>query len=111
MSLRVVALCAATFAVASFVIPADVAHARKQCRPGGHLHHATSDPMVSKRDAMRNAKSAWFNFTALEYGNRWARFKNARLKRASCHNGQDGWICSIEGNPCKGRLRRTARRK
>lgn len=108
MFLRRSGAVATAFSVAILLLTT-TAHAKK-CRPAGHLHHGQSSGQPSEEDARRDAIASWASFTALEYGNRWASFRNARYKKVSCYNREAGWTCNVEGNPCMSRRRRSARK-
>lgn len=96
--------------IAATVLLAPTEASAKKCRPGGHLHHGTADGMASKSDAKRSAIQSWASFTDLEYGRGWSNFKNARYRKVSCFNREAGWTCNVEANPCRGRVRRSARK-
>ncbi|MGI9406683.1 MAG: hypothetical protein ACR2O4_09965 [Hyphomicrobiaceae bacterium] len=112
--MRIVPAClgVALFAASLLTITTTDADAgsRKNCRPGGHLHHGVSDSKPTKQSARQSAIEAWSNFTEFEYGAGWGNFKNARYKSVSCFQKEAGWACSVEGNPCKAGRTRSAKK-
>ncbi|MEO0618256.1 MAG: hypothetical protein AAFZ01_03150, partial [Pseudomonadota bacterium] len=92
---------AAAAVFAALMVVAPQSSEARQCRPGNHMHHGTSDGMPTKADAKRSAIQSWNSFPEFEYGRHWAHFRNARLKKVSCFNRDAGWACAVEGNPCR----------
>jgi hypothetical protein len=68
-----------------------------------HWHYGSSGVQRSKRAAQRAAMRSWQDFTALEYGGHWARYRRAASRRISCSRSGGGWSCDVEARPCKSR--------
>jgi hypothetical protein len=55
----------------------------------------------TKSSAQKAAIRSWIDFTALEYGSRWASFANAASKKTSYTKESSGWSATVEGRPCR----------
>jgi hypothetical protein len=114
MGLKVaLGLVVAATAVASVGVPAVFAdetglasiHAWR--REGGricmsdHWHFGSSGVQYSKRAAQRAAIRSWQDFTDLEYGSTWARYRRAAGRKMTCSPAVRGWSCDVQARPCK----------
>lgn len=64
--------------------------------------HSGNGSGRSKRAAKRAAVRSWQNFTAMEYGTDWARFRRARSKALRCsRTGRRSFDCTVEARPCR----------
>jgi len=66
-----------------------------------HWHYGSSSGQRSKRAAERDAIRTWQNFTALEYGSDWARWRRSGSRKMGCSRSSSGWGCNIEARPCR----------
>jgi hypothetical protein len=66
-----------------------------------HWHYGSSGAQRSKRAAQRAAIRSWQDFTNLEYGSDWARFRRAASRKMGCSRSAAGWNCDAEGRPCR----------
>ena len=66
-----------------------------------HFHAGNSGGHASRRDAERAAIRSWEDFTGLEYGSAWSRFKIAVGKSMQCSKLAGSWGCSVEARPCR----------
>jgi hypothetical protein len=65
-----------------------------------HFHDGSgSGP--TRPAAMRAAMRAWSDFTAFEYGGRWASYGAAASKRMGCSGGPGNYSCSTSARPCR----------
>jgi len=55
----------------------------------------------TKAAAQKDAIRSWIDFTALEYGARWASFARAASKKTSYTKESSGWSATVEGRPCR----------
>ncbi|MGI9406684.1 MAG: hypothetical protein ACR2O4_09970 [Hyphomicrobiaceae bacterium] len=111
MRSRIRSLSAASimFAVATaYSVSAD-ARVSKYCQGDRHMHYGSGGG-PSKKAARRAAIQSWADFTAFEYGNAFANYRNARFKRIACSRSSSGWSCDVEANPCRV-ARTTAKRR
>ena len=65
-----------------------------------HSHDASGSG-ANRRQAEAAAIRGWIDFTALEYGNAWARYNLAVGKSMRCDGGGASWSCSLEATPCR----------
>ena len=75
-------------------------------RSGGRVclldhYHDGSGSGPTRAAAMRAAMAAWSDFTAFEYGGRWASYGAAASKRMSCSGGRGNYSCSTSARPCR----------
>jgi hypothetical protein len=54
----------------------------------------------TKAQAQAAAVRAWSDFTAWEYGRRWARWQVSASKSGSCSAGGGSISCSVSSRPC-----------
>jgi len=54
----------------------------------------------TKAQAQAAAIRAWVDFTAWEYGTRWARWQNSVSKSANCSGGRGNVSCNVSSRPC-----------
>jgi hypothetical protein len=54
----------------------------------------------SKAQAQAAAVRAWADFTAWEYGRRWARWPLSASKSESCSGGSGTISCHVSSRPC-----------
>src|SRR5262245_8163593 len=54
----------------------------------------------TKAQAQAAAVRAWANFTAWEYGRRWARWPVSASKSESCSGSGGSFSCNISSRPC-----------
>ncbi len=66
-----------------------------------HWHYGSSGAQRSRRTARRAAIRSWQDFTALEYGSNWARFRRAASRKMGCSRSAAGWNCDVEARPCR----------
>ena len=65
-----------------------------------HFHDGSgSGPTVAA--AQRAAIRAWIDFTAWEYGGRWASYGASISKRMGCSGGPGNYSCSTSARPCR----------
>ena len=68
----------------------------------GHKHHGTSNSAPTRAHALASAAQHWNSFTALEYGDEWADFRNAHTPEVHCRqSGHAAWRCDITASPCR----------
>lgn len=67
----------------------------------GHFHYGQADSDKSKDAAERQAIVNWANFVALEYGTDWWSWKLAADRSTKCVRNNTGYLCSVEGRPCR----------
>ena len=73
----------------------------------GHMHHGSGHAWGTREQALAAAAKSWGSFTALEYGNAWAEFRQANNPDVSCWSspglgqGPLHWTCSISASPCQ----------
>ena len=84
-------------------IPADAARRKGKVCMTDHFHYGSSSGHRNKKIARTEAIASWAGFTAFEYGNAWASFRNARSKSVRCQRSDSGWACNIEAVPCRRR--------
>lgn len=75
---------------------------RKTCFTD-HTHTGNSSGHRTQRQALKAAIEDWQGFTAFEYGTDWAYFRRANARMKSCSKDSQGWGCTVEGRPCRGR--------
>ncbi len=51
--------------------------------------------------AALNAVGGWSDFTAAEYGFRWARFALAENQSVECSHFRGRWTCTARARPCR----------
>lgn len=66
-----------------------------------HFHYGSSSGQASKKAAMAAAVRSWIQFTDFEYGSRWASWKRASGKTASCTGASGSWGCDLSARPCR----------
>lgn len=66
-----------------------------------HWHFGSSGARRSRREAQWAAVRSWQEFTDLEYGSNWARYRRAAGRRMSCSRSSAGWSCDVEARPCR----------
>jgi len=66
-----------------------------------HWHYGSSGAHRSRRAAKRAAIRSWQDFTDLEYGSTWARYRRAASRRMRCARSGAGWNCDVEARPCR----------
>jgi hypothetical protein len=71
---------------------------RKTCM-ADHFHDGQGTG-PTKAQARAAAVQAWVDFTAWEYGNRWARWQNSISKSESCSGSRGAISCSVSSRPC-----------
>src|SRR5262249_25123651 len=54
----------------------------------------------TKAQAQAAAIRAWIDFTAWEYGRRWARWQLSLSKSASCSGSRGNVSCNVSSRPC-----------
>jgi hypothetical protein len=54
----------------------------------------------SKAQAQSAAVRAWTDFTAWEYGRRWARWQLSASKSESCSGSSGNISCNVSSRPC-----------
>jgi len=54
----------------------------------------------TKAQAQAAPVRTWSDFTAWEYGRRWARWQASASKSASCSGGGGSISCSVSSRPC-----------
>jgi hypothetical protein len=64
-------------------------------------YHDGSGSGPTRAAAMRAAIGAWSDFTAFEYGGRWASYGAAASKRMGCSGGPGNFSCSTSARPCR----------
>ena len=65
-----------------------------------HYHDgAGSGP--TRNAAQRAAVNAWIDFTAWEYGSRWASFGASVSKRITCSGSAGSFSCNVSSRPCR----------
>jgi hypothetical protein len=65
-----------------------------------HFHDGSgSGP--TRAAAQRAAIQAWIDFTAWEYGGRWASYAASVSKRMGCSGGAGNYSCSVSSRPCR----------
>jgi hypothetical protein len=55
---------------------------------------------ATKAQAQAAAQRAWVDFTAWEYGRRWARWQLAASKTGSCSGSSGNVSCNVSARPC-----------
>ena len=65
-----------------------------------HFHDGSGSGST-RGAAMRAAIGAWSDFTAFEYGGRWASYGAAVSKRMGCSGGPGNYSCSTSARPCR----------
>jgi hypothetical protein len=55
---------------------------------------------ATKAQAQAAAVRAWADFTAWEYGRRWARWQLSASKSESCSGSRGNFSCNISARPC-----------
>lgn len=68
-----------------------------------HYHDGSSAGEKTKKAAEAAAISAWQGFTAWEYGDAWASFKNSESKTVRCDGAGNSWGCQVQSRPCRRR--------
>ncbi len=68
-----------------------------------HFHSGSSAGEKSKKAAEAAAIGSWQSFTAWEYGNAWAAFRNSESKSVKCSGSGSSWGCTVDSRPCRGR--------
>ncbi|MDX2307948.1 MAG: hypothetical protein NW216_06910 [Hyphomicrobium sp.] len=63
--------------------------------------HSGSGVGKTKEAAKAAAIRSWADFTAFEYGNRWASFSIAGSKGISYTKENAGWSATVEARPCR----------
>ncbi|MFV0297747.1 MAG: hypothetical protein ACK5JT_16685 [Hyphomicrobiaceae bacterium] len=76
-----------------------------------HFHTGFSGNHKSRRAAVVEAERSWQDFTAFEYGGRWASFRLAASRGVKCNPAGGGWSCSVEARPCRYGGSKQARRR
>jgi hypothetical protein len=65
-----------------------------------HFHDGSgSGP--TRAAAQRAAIRAWIDFTAFEYGGRWASYGASVSKRMGCSGSPGNYSCSTSSRPCR----------
>lgn len=64
-------------------------------------YHDGSGSGPTRAAAQRAAVQAWIDFTAWEYGSRWASYAASLSKRLSCSGGAGSYSCSVSSRPCR----------
>jgi hypothetical protein len=54
----------------------------------------------TKAQAQAAAIRAWVDFTAWEYGRRWAKWQNSVAKSSNCSGTSGNISCSVSSRPC-----------
>jgi hypothetical protein len=54
----------------------------------------------TKAQAQAAAIRAWIDFTAWEYGRRWAKWQLSVSKSANCSGSRGNISCSVQSRPC-----------
>ena len=72
----------------------------------GHTHHGAGSAWGVREQALAVAAKSWGSFTALEYGNEWADFRQSNNQEISCRPSNSGpgpahWTCSVTASPCR----------
>jgi len=68
-----------------------------------HFHSGSSAGEKSKKAAEAAAIGSWQGFTAWEYGDAWASFRNSESKRVKCDGAGTSWGCTVDSRPCRRR--------
>ena len=100
---RVLAGIVGVAMVLVLTVPADAARRKGRVCMADHFHYGSSSGHRNKKIARTEAIASWAGFTAFEYGNAWASFRNARSKSVKCQRSESGWACNIEAVPCRRR--------
>jgi hypothetical protein len=64
-----------------------------------HFHDGQGNG-PTKAQAQAAAIRAWVEFTAWEYGGRWARWQNSVSKSANCSGARGNISCNVSSRPC-----------
>ena len=65
-----------------------------------HFHDGSgSGPTLAA--AQRAAMRAWSDFTAFEYGSRWASYGASISQRMRCTGGRGNYSCDASSRPCR----------
>ena len=94
-------LLVAAAAMVGCAIVATPAEAKRRYCMDGHFHYGSSSGQSSKKKAQAEAIASWAGFTAFEYGNAYASFKQGLSRRVSCSKDAGGWGCNVEAIPCR----------
>jgi hypothetical protein len=54
----------------------------------------------TKAQAQAAAVRAWADFTAWEYGRRWAKWQLSASKSESCSGSRGNFTCNVSSRPC-----------
>jgi hypothetical protein len=65
-----------------------------------HFHDGSGSGST-RAAAQRAAIRSWIDFTAWEYGGRWASYGASLSKRMSCSGGPGNYSCSTSSRPCR----------
>jgi len=65
-----------------------------------HFHYGGGDGLRTKKAAIRAAIVSWQEFTDLEYGSDWARYRSAASRSVGCKKVDGLWNCEAEARPC-----------
>ena len=64
-----------------------------------HFHDGQGSG-ASKAQAQAAAVRAWADFTAWEYGRRWARWQLSASKSENCSGSRGSISCNVSARPC-----------
>ncbi len=67
-----------------------------------HEHTGFAKLAANKRATVQAAVRDWTSFTKLEYGARWANFRNSHRRRMACSKQGNSWSCKVVASPCRG---------